>query len=169
MFQLLPVHSRMSLWSSDNFIVNGSHLFRLKWKSNFSLGQWISCCFLWARRGSSNGFFQQWRPFNKGHYLSGLLFLLSSAFVNFFTSVYCWNQEMNGNEVDQKFAVLCQGFALYIEIWGMGVLGAGVHSVGWPWGECRLRCGGGLFVALLCGYVPLEFGLLGKAGRVVGE
>jgi hypothetical protein len=37
---------------------------------------------------------------------------------------------MNGNEVDQKFAVLCQGFALYIEIWGMGVLGADVHSVG---------------------------------------
>jgi hypothetical protein len=37
---------------------------------------------------------------------------------------------MNGNEVDQKFAVLYQGFALYIEIWGMGVLGADVHSVG---------------------------------------
>jgi len=42
---------------------------------------------------------------------------------------------MNGNEVDQKFAIVCQGFALYIEIWGMGVLGAGVHSVGWTKGN----------------------------------
>jgi hypothetical protein len=37
---------------------------------------------------------------------------------------------MNGNEVDKKFAVMCEGFALYIEIWGMGVLGANVYSVG---------------------------------------
>jgi hypothetical protein len=32
-----------------------------------------------------------------------------------------------------------------------------------------LRCGGSLFVALLCGYVPLEFGLLGKLGEWLGN
>lgn len=36
-------------------------------------------------------------------------------------------------------------------------------------GEFRLRYSGGLFFTLLCGYVPLEFGPLGKAGGVVGE
>jgi hypothetical protein len=56
------------------------------------------------------------RPFNKGHSLSGLLFLLGGAFVNFSTFLYHWNQEMNGNEADKKFAVVCKGFALYIEI-----------------------------------------------------
>ncbi len=30
------------------------------------------------------------RPFNKGHSSEGLLFLISGAFVNFFTFVYCW-------------------------------------------------------------------------------
>jgi hypothetical protein len=28
------------------------------------------------------------RPFNKGHFLEGLLFLLNGAFINFFTLVY---------------------------------------------------------------------------------
>jgi hypothetical protein len=30
---------------------------------------------------------------------------------------------------------MCEGFALYIEIWGMGVLGADVYSVGWTLGN----------------------------------
>jgi hypothetical protein len=42
---------------------------------------------------------------------------------------------MNDNEVDYKFAVVCQSFALYIEIWGLGVLGADVHSVVWTKGN----------------------------------
>lgn len=74
------------------------------------------------------------RP-DKSHSLEDLFFFLSGVLVNFFTYVYRWNQKTNGNEVDKKFAVMCEGVALYIEIWGMGVLGADVYSVGWTLGN----------------------------------